>query len=567
MKQTTYLIKRIFLLVSFFTACTFFVSAADFMEDSICYNIIGDNVVEVTSRDINYSGEVIIPSSVVHDGIVYQVTRIGNNAFHSCFDLTSVDIPEGIEEIGNYAFAYCRKLSFVEFPNSLERIDRYAFYYCQNITSFYITRNVKEMGWNPFTGCVSVTDFMCSGNNANYKSVNGVLFSKDMTDLVAYPPASAATTYDIPESVTSILLAAFSHSSNLKQVNIPESVTWVGPSAFLLCSGLESLVFPDGITYIGPSGVASCTNLTYLHLPANLDTIHNSTVYGLKSLTELTVPRTVRYIDNYAFNESSGLKTITFEEGSCLEGIGQLAFDHCTSLETFDMPNTVTTMAGQVFGNCTSLKYAHLSDNLTSMGGATFWACTSLVEGEIPGGVQSIRNAFVNCTALKRLKLGSKDSAPGTTLIENSGITGCNQLERIELGANIDSLENLALMDLQNVKVFICWASTPPRCNDRWSCFSPSADRLTAPLYVPKASIEAYRTAYQWKDFQTIVPIEDVGDVNDDGNISIADVTALIDILLSGQSITLPLADVNLDGDISISDVTDLIDRLLSNNG
>ena len=566
MKQTTNLLKKIFLLVSFFTACTLFVSAADFMEDSICYNIIGDNEVEVASRDIKYSGEVIIPASVVHDGTVYQVTRIGNNAFNSCFDLTSVDIPEGIKEIGNYAFAYCRNLSFVEFPNSLEKIDLYAFYYCQSITSFYITRNVKEMGWNPFTGCLSVTDFMCSGNNAYYKSVNGVLFSKDMTDLVAYPPASTATTYDIPESVTSILLAAFSHSSNLTQVNIPESVTWVGPSAFLWCSGLESLVFPDGITYIGPSGVASCTNLTYLHLPANLDTIHNSTVYGLKSLPELTVPRTVRYIDNYAFTESSGLKTITFEEGSCLEGIGQLAFDHCTSLETFDMPNTVTTIAGQVFGNCTSLKYAHLSDNLTSMGGATFWECTSMVEGEIPGGVSSIRNAFVNCTALKRLKLGSKDSAPGTTLIKNVGITGCDQLERIELGANIDSLENLALMDLQNVKVFICWASTPPRCNDHWSCFSPSTDRLTAPLYVPKASIEAYRTAYQWKDFQTIVPIEDVGDVNDDGNISIADVTALIDVLLNGQSITLPLADVNLDGDISISDVTDLIDRLLSNN-
>ena len=566
MKQTTNLLKKIFLLVSFFTACTLFVSAADFMEDSICYNIIGDNEVEVASRDIKYSGEVIIPASVVHDGTVYQVTRIGNNAFNSCFDLTSVDIPEGIKEIGNYAFAYCRNLSFVEFPNSLEKIDLYAFYYCQSITSFYITRNVKEMGWNPFTGCLSVTDFMCSGNNAYYKSVNGVLFSKDMTDLVAYPPASTATTYDIPESVTSILLAAFSHSSNLTQVNIPESVTWVGPSAFLWCSGLESLVFPDGITYIGPSGVASCTNLTYLHLPANLDTIHNSTVYGLKSLPELTVPRTVRYIDNYAFTESSGLKTITFEEGSCLEGIGQLAFDHCTSLETFDMPNTVTTIAGQVFGNCTSLKYAHLSDNLTSMGGATFWECTSMVEGEIPGGVSSIRNAFVNCTALKRLKLGSKDSEPGTTLIKNVGITGCDQLERIELGANIDSLENLALMDLQNVKVFICWASTPPRCNDHWSCFSPSTDRLTAPLYVPKASIEAYRTAYQWKDFQTIVPIEDVGDVNDDGNISIADVTALIDVLLNGQSITLPLADVNLDGDISISDVTDLIDRLLSNN-
>lgn len=566
MLESTNLTKKLFLLVSFLIASTLFTSAADFMEDSICYNIIGDNVVEVTSRDIKYSGDVTIPASVIHDGIVYQVTRVGNSAFYSCDDLTSVDIPEGVKEIGNYAFAYCRKLSFVEFPNSLERLGVFAFYYCNGITSFYITRNVKEMDRNPFAGCLGVTDFMCSGNNAYYKSVNGVLFSKDMTDLVAYPPASSATSYDIPESVTSILFAAFNHSANLQQVHIPESVTWVGPSAFLWCSGLESLVFPDTISYIGSSGVAYCTNLTDLHLPANLDTIHNSTLNGLRSLPELTIPRTVKYIDNYAFSESTGLKTITFEEGSCLEGIGLMAFDHCSSLETFDMPNTVTTMASQVFGNCTSLKRAHLSDNLTSLGGATFWECTSLIEGEIPGGVPLIRNAFVNCTALKRVKFGSRDSAPGTTLIENSGITGCSQLERIELGANIDSLMHMALNGVENVKVFVCWALTPPRCHNYWTCFAPSVDRLNATLYVPKASIEAYRTANQWKDFQRIVPIEDVGDINNDGKISIADVTALINILLDGQSSELSLADVNLDGDISIGDVTELINVLLSNN-
>ena len=566
MIQSTQLMKKLFLLVSLLVTGTLMSSAADFMEDSICYNIIGDNEVEVTSRDVKYSGDVMIPATVIHDGITYQVTRIGNNAFNSCSDLTTVDIPEGVKEIGSYAFAYCRNLSFVEFPNSLERLELFALYYCQGITSVYIPRNVKEMGMNPFAGCYNVADFMCSGNNAYFRSVNGVLFSKDMTDLVAYPPASAVTSYDIPESVDSILIAAFNHCSNLTQINIPESVIWVGPSAFAWCSGLDSLVFPDGITYIGPSGVGNCINLTYLHLPANLDTIHNSTVYGLKSLPELTVPRTVRYIDNYAFTASTGLKTINFEEGSCLEGIGQLAFDNCTSLETFDMPNTVTTMAGQVFGNCTSLKYVHLSDNLTTLGGSTFWECTALVEGEIPGGVASIRNAFVGCTALKKVKLGDKNSTPGTTLIKNAGITRCEQLERIELGANIDSLEHLALIDLANVKVFICWATTPPKCNDYWSCFSPSTDRLTTPLYVPKASLEAYRTAHQWKDFHEIVPIEDVGDVNNDGNISIADVTELIEILLNGESVTMPLADVNLDGDISIGDVTTLIDQLLSSN-
>ena len=83
---------------------------------------------------------------------------------------------------------------------------------------------------------------------------------------------------------------------------------------------------------------------------------------------------------------------------------------------------------------------------------------------------------------------------------------------------------------------------------------------------MPKASLEAYQTANDWKNFKTIVPIDDVGDVNGDGKLSIRDVNELINLLLSGENtdIATTFADVNLDGKISISDVTTLINRLLS---
>ena len=69
-----------------------------------------------------------------------------------------------------------------------------------------------------------------------------------------------------------------------------------------------------------------------------------------------------------------------------------------------------------------------------------------------------------------------------------------------------------------------------------------------------------------WNRFQTIVPIEDVGDVNGDGNINISDVTTLINYLLGGESDRLVFADVDLDGSVNITDVASLINRLLNNN-
>ena len=71
-----------------------------------------------------------------------------------------------------------------------------------------------------------------------------------------------------------------------------------------------------------------------------------------------------------------------------------------------------------------------MSEGLTSLGLSAFCYCPSLTEGYIPGGVTSVHNAFSRCTGLKRLQIGSKDSAPGVTLIKNCGIVDCKNIEK-----------------------------------------------------------------------------------------------------------------------------------------
>ena len=562
MKKITLLSKKLYVL-AVLVACSLTATAYDFMVDGIGYNILGENEVEVTKADTKYTGEIMIPESVDQDGITYNVTRIGNNAFSGCNELTLIGIPEGVTSIGTYAFSQCRSLENVDFPNSLVSIETYAFNECSSITSVHLPRNVADIAYNAFSFCHYIRSYSCSSLNNHFRAVDGVLFSKDRTMLVSYPQADPATSYDVPNTVTAINYHAFRDCDNLVSITIPETVTWMGSTVFARCDNLVTLELPDGITHMGVGMFSGCTSLSYLHLPASLDSIFNGSFSHCLSLTDLTIPRNVSYIDTYAFCESDGIKNIYFEEGSRLAEIGSLAFAYSDELETIDLPNSVTKIGNSAFYQCPSLKNVHISENLRVLEASTFNYCASLVELYVPSSVTLLSNSSIgNCSSLKRLKIGEKD-ATGSTIIGNCAVIGNNQLERLELGANVDSLIQYSLDELNNLKVFICWAPTPPKL-DNYQCFSPAASRITAPLYVRRASLDAYRSTPQWKDFQTIVAIEDVGDINGDGNINIGDVTALISIVLGNETDRAVFCDVNLDGVVNIADVTALISIVLS---
>ena len=187
MKTTTKSFARLYTLL-LLTASLFTAAAADFMADNIAYNVIGESEVEVTKLDsVKYAGEIIIPATVVQDGITYRVTRIGKGAFSGCNELTLIDIPEGVTEIGTSAFSGCTILEDVDLPNSLVSIEMYAFQNCSSFTIFDVPRNVANIHYRAFWGCRGLKYFTCSSLSRHFKAVDGVLYSKDMSKLCFYP--------------------------------------------------------------------------------------------------------------------------------------------------------------------------------------------------------------------------------------------------------------------------------------------------------------------------------------------------------------------------------------------
>ena len=200
------------------------------------YRVVNDNELAITA----YTGDdtiVNIPSEI--DG--KPVTSIGYCAFTG---LTSVEISDSVTSIGRYAFWNCTHLTSVEIPNS-----------------------VTSIGDHAFRNCSSLTDINVDSNNADYSSMDGVLFNKDKTELICYPIGKTNTSYTIPNSVTSIGDCAFRNCTSLTSVTIPDSVTSIGYFAFEGCTSLTSVTIPDSVTIIGSLAFSRCTSLTDLKIP------------------------------------------------------------------------------------------------------------------------------------------------------------------------------------------------------------------------------------------------------------------------------------------------------------
>ena len=410
---------------------------------SCCANLvdltIGDDVKYLSTGA--FSGcssltDITIPDGVAIDWDVFKGcvslknvnVKSGNNSYTSVCGYTSVNgvlfskdktelvlypagktdkiynIPESVTNIGRYAFDHCVSLTNVTIPNNMDSIYEYAFNDCVNLTNIIIPDSVIIMGHGAFNGCTSLTEIKVATKNANYVSVNGVLYNKNKTTLMHYPAGKKDKNYKILDGVTSIDDWAFEDCTSLTSIAIPDSVTEIGDYAFSGCTSLTSITIPDSVTEIGWDAFNGCTSLTSITMPNNVTSIRDSTFEGCASLTSITIPDSVTEIGWEAFSRCTSLTSITIPDS--VTKIGEGAFWGCISLTSITIPDSVTEIGGSTFHNCANLTSITIPDGVTSIGDGAFRFCTSLKSITIPESVTSIGDcAFADCTSLTSITI------------------------------------------------------------------------------------------------------------------------------------------------------------------
>jgi hypothetical protein len=201
------------------------------------------------------------------------VKIIGDNAFNQCYGLKSVQIPSSVTTIGNSAFANCNFTS-IDLPSSVVSLGISAFS-GSGLTSITIPSSVTSIGYDQFLLCRNLTSINVEAANPNYSSVNGVLFDKTQTTLLAYPSGNSATSYTIPPTVQRIENSAFDYSKLLMSVTIPASVKAIGSGAFMDCARLSSVTIPLFVSSIESFAFANCPSLTNITIPSSVTSIAN----------------------------------------------------------------------------------------------------------------------------------------------------------------------------------------------------------------------------------------------------------------------------------------------------
>ncbi len=411
-----------------------------------------------------------------------QLESIGSYAFRDCFKLTSIEIPDSVTSIGDYAFSSCFALGTVTFgeDSQLESIGSSAFSNCFNLTSIEIPSSVTSIGYSAFFDCYALAEVynysthipeVTIGNSSS--STNGYLgeYAKvvynpsDLTggkpvtriqpignvqyyidgeDFIALAPSVARdslTTLTLDSKTTEINQHAFRNCSNLTSIEIPSSVTSIGDHTFSDCSSLKTVTFGEDskLESIGSAAFSGCRNLTSITIPSSVKSIGSFAFSHCSNLTSIEIPSGVTSIGNYAFHNCSALATVTFEENSQLENIGDNAF-YSSNLTSITIPSSVTSIGSYAFFDTpwltnlrnTSYGIATASDgqtrfvidvptditddkldmtNVKVIAGGAFDYCYNLTSITIPSSVKSIGDsAFSNCSALETVTFEDDDS-------------------------------------------------------------------------------------------------------------------------------------------------------------
>ena len=380
-------------------------------EACLLTNELNDGTLEI-SKYAGNSATCVIPGEINGK----KVTKIGDNAFIDCTELTSVTIPDGVTSIDEAAFLGCTSLTSVTIPDSVTSIKSKAFFNCTSLKSVTIPASVTNIGdyaleyyeiYN--TDSCEWEQYKVDGFKINYvKNTYGHMYALKN----GFTDEACLLTNELDDGTLEIT----KYLGNSATCVIPgeidgKKVTEIGDSAFKGCTELTSITIPDGVIGIGNKAFSDCTSLETVTIPASVTYVRDSAFYGCTSLKSVTVPESVTYIGGYAFAECYSLKYVDIHAN--VTGIGTSPFCNCRSLENINIDEAnkwYTTVDGVLYDKDKTelINYPAgkkdssyvIPEGIRTIREQAFYGCLNLCELTIPDSVTEIESGAFECSSL-----------------------------------------------------------------------------------------------------------------------------------------------------------------------
>jgi hypothetical protein len=304
-----------------------------------------------------------------------------------------------VVNIGDFAFANNNYLTSTDFP-ALKSVGKMAYFSCMSLREIELPKSVESLGDGAFAMCQKLVFIGISEKNAQFRSLDGVLYSADGDTLFAYPAGKVQREY--ASDVLDIRPFSFYGAENLERVSF-SSAEYIGNGTFVSCLRLADVALPDSLKVIGHGAFDSCISLTAVTLPASLE-----------------------FIGDGAFSYCERLRSISAAQGSrsfkSIDGVlysanGEILYVYPAGKENSSFTSNVREVRAYAFMYAGTLQSVTLpyAENIGE--GAFAW-CSSLTAASLPMANAFGNGAFAWCVSLKLIELGSSIPA-----IENKTFT------------------------------------------------------------------------------------------------------------------------------------------------
>ncbi len=280
------------------------------------------NIIDGAFDDSKHLKAVIIPESLNDiSKTIFDKSSIYSNPENWENDILYVDtclvkvdwettaehiiVKDGTKTISTHAFYGCENIKSITIPDSVKEIGDGAFISCASLERIYIGSGVESIGGAPFVfdveglPCGNLKIIEVSRDNKYYTSVDGVLFNKEMTELIQYPIGKKQKEYVIPDSVTKIGNGAFFYCKELIKLTIGKGVSVIERPLLFHCENIETVILPDTLTKLD-GGAFKYSGIKHIDIPDSVTYLGCEAMTGCERLETVNIGKGVSYIHEWA---------------------------------------------------------------------------------------------------------------------------------------------------------------------------------------------------------------------------------------------------------------------------